>query len=289
METKSLSMENESLIQEYLDLAAHDSENLERTMNILTDDCVWVMEPTGDVFQGKDELRAFVRTAMGGRTHQGEYQVEISSWFTDGEYLCVEYTHGSILSGAYSAGLKPAIKPGILRYCLTFHMRQGKFDQVHEYINVTSFIPGLALPLGLKFLKRLVNKGQANPGQVAVRPLSLTIIGIFMLLAGLAEVITGFTHNFFGITTSGLDVFTISSTAIGLFYAAAGLLILTMKRWAAALALALLGADILGRVMLVAAGLYPMDTARNTFAMIAGTVIAALIALYIGWKWKSFR
>ncbi len=110
-----------------------------------------------------------------------------------------------------------------------------------------------------------------------------------MVLAGLAEVVTGITHNFFGITTSGLDVFTFSSAAIGLFYAVAGLLILTMKKWAAKLALILLGADIFGRIALVAAGLYPVDTPRNTFAIIAGTTIAVLIAGYIGWNWKSYR
>ncbi len=121
------------------------------------------------------------------------------------------------------------------------------------------------------------------------RPLVITILGVFMLLAGLAEVVTGITHNFFGITTSSLNVFTFTSMAIGLFYAAAGMLMLLMKKWAAALALVLLGADILGRIALVAAGLYPVDSARNTFAIIAGTAIAALIAAYVGWKWKSFR
>ena len=28
---------------------------------------------------------------------------------------------------------------------------------------------------------------------------------------------------------------------------------------------------------------------RNTLAIIAGTIIVALVALSIGWKWKSFR
>ncbi len=121
------------------------------------------------------------------------------------------------------------------------------------------------------------------------RPLGVMIAGVFMLLAGLAEVVTGFTHSFFGITTSSLNVFTMSSMVIGLFYAASGLFVLLMKKWAAVLALALLSADIIGRIVLVATGLYPVDSARNTFAIIAGTAIAALIAVYVGWKWKSFQ
>jgi hypothetical protein len=78
-----------------------------------------------------------------------------------------------------------------------------------------------------------------------------------MVLFGLAEVVTAFTHDFLGISTSSSNVFTFSAAAIGAFYVAAGLLILTMKKWAAALAIALLAVDIAGRIALVVAGLYP--------------------------------
>lgn len=121
------------------------------------------------------------------------------------------------------------------------------------------------------------------------RPWGIIIVACLMILFGLAEVVTGFTHNFFGITTSSVAIFTYSSATIGVFYAAAGLLILTMKKWAAALAIVLLGADVIGRVALVLTGLYPTDSLKNTFSIIAGTAIVALFAIYIGWKWKSFR
>ena len=123
----------------------------------------------------------------------------------------------------------------------------------------------------------------------STRPLSLILIAAFMILAGAAEVVTAFTHDFFGITTSAQAVFTYSSAAIGLFYAAAGVLILTMRKWAAGTAIVLLAVDVLGRIALVISGLYPTDTAKNTLAIIAGTLIAALIAVYIAWKWKIFR
>jgi hypothetical protein len=63
---------------------------------------------------------------------------------------------------------------------------------------------------------------------------------------------------------------------------------LTMKRWAATVALVLLGIDILGRIVLAVTGLYPIDTAKNTYSFIAGTLIVALVALYVGWKRRSF-
>ncbi len=121
------------------------------------------------------------------------------------------------------------------------------------------------------------------------RPLGISIVAFLMILFGLAEVVTGFTHNFFGITTSSVNIFTYSSAAIGAFYAVGGLLILTMKKWAAALAIVLLGADIVGRVALVVTGLFPTDSLKNTLSIIAGTAIAVIFAIYIGLKWKSFR
>ncbi len=109
-----------------------------------------------------------------------------------------------------------------------------------------------------------------------------------MILFGLAEVATAFTHDFFGIKTSALNVATRLSALIGVFYAAAGVLVLTMKRRAAAVALLLLAAVIVGRVALVVSGLYPTDSPENTLAIIAGTTIVALFAVYIALKWRSF-
>ncbi len=55
-----------------------------------------------------------------------------------------------------------------------------------------------------------------------------------MIFFGLAEVITGFTHDFFGIKTSALNAATWLAALIGILYAAAGVLVLTMERRAAA-------------------------------------------------------
>lgn len=116
----------------------------------------------------------------------------------------------------------------------------------------------------------------------------LIIVALLLILFGLAEVATSFTHNFLGISTSSASLFTYSAAAIGLFYVVAGLLVLAMKRWAATLAIVLLIADIVGRIVLVAAGLYPFNSAEQIFAMIVGTALAAVFAAYIWWKRRSF-
>ena len=136
-----------------------------------------------------------------------------------------------------------------------------------------------------------MNQPHTNPALTSrqqTRPLGMLVAACLMILFGLAEVITAFTHSFLGITTSSSGVFTFSSTAIGLCYVAAGVLILTMRKWAAALAIILLGIDVVGRLALVVTGLFPTNSPKNTFSIIAGTLIAALLAVYVGWRWKTF-
>ena len=110
-----------------------------------------------------------------------------------------------------------------------------------------------------------------------------------MIIFGLAEVLTGFTHRFFGISTSPATIFTYAAAAMGGLYVASGLLILTMKKWAAVLAIALLIADVAGRIALADTGLYPLSSFERTFALVVGTAIAIVFAIYIAAKWQLYK
>jgi hypothetical protein len=67
------------------------------------------------------------------------------------------------------------------------------------------------------------------------------------------------------------------------------MLVLTRKKWAAALAVALLIADVLGRIALVATGLFPISSPIQITSISIGTVIAIAFAIYISVKWTVFR
>jgi len=121
------------------------------------------------------------------------------------------------------------------------------------------------------------------------RPRGVTFVALLMIVFGLAEVVTGFTHRFFGISTSTATVFTYAAAAIGGLYIASGLLILTMKKRAAALAIAFLAVDVAGRIALVDARLYALSSFKQVFALVAGTVIAIIFAIYIAAKWKLYK
>jgi hypothetical protein len=125
-------------------------------------------------------------------------------------------------------------------------------------------------------------------GKRLSRMRGIPIVAALMIIFGAAEVVTGFTHHFVGISTSPTALFTAAAVAIGACYAIAGALILTLRVWAARLAIALLIADILGRLALVVTGLYPLNSLEQLIGIIGGTAIAAGFAIYIYAKRGSF-
>jgi ketosteroid isomerase-like protein len=161
---QSLSEVDRVLVREWLDIVANNSENPERTMKCMTDDCIWVMEPGGTEYHGSHEIRAFVGIAMSGRTHdKGQHKIQIANWFADKENLCYEYTHVAISTGKLTSGIKGEVKNGVLGYCITCHLRDGKVDRVHEYIDSTSWWLHSLMPITLWNLHRLTMKKLAEP------------------------------------------------------------------------------------------------------------------------------
>lgn len=116
----------------------------------------------------------------------------------------------------------------------------------------------------------------------------IATVAILMILFGLAEIVTGFTHNFFGVSTTRSAFSAYANAGVGALYAFAGILILSMKKRYVAIALGCLAFDVLGRIALVVTRLFPINTCRQTGAMVAGTITVIIFAAYIGSKWKQF-
>ncbi len=110
-----------------------------------------------------------------------------------------------------------------------------------------------------------------------------------MIVFGIAEVVTGLNHNFFGVTTTQGSASARIGVTLGLLYFAAGVLTSTMRRWAAWLAIGCLVVDVIGRLAMVVTGLYPTSSVKQVLAIVVGTALAGLFALYIWHKRDSFQ
>lgn len=147
------SRDNATLVQEYLDIAIHGSENLARFSGLLSDDCIWYITPPGMTFQGKAEVIAFAGMAMGSRTHDAKYRIEIRNWFADGENFCVEYAQGALITPFHLKVTETV--------CLVCHMQNGYFDRIHEYVDASA---SLLIRLALTFLPLIVRASSRPSG-----------------------------------------------------------------------------------------------------------------------------
>jgi hypothetical protein len=118
-------------------------------------------------------------------------------------------------------------------------------------------------------------------------PLVYRIMAVAMIVFGIAELVTAFRHEFFGLRGAELRSFTAIGCALGLCYVLAGILLLVHSRRALWAATVLLAIDVVGRVALVATGLFPVDTAMQRFGIVAGTVIAAAFGITVGVRSRS--
>ena len=157
MSTDGTARANERLCDDLIDLMTHDSENLERTLAMMSEDCIWVMEPGGTEYCGKEEIQTFAEIAMSLRTHDtGDNRLEVTNRFCFGDQLCLEYSHGMVgtnsLTKLLVTGFRGRIRTGVTRYCMVYHICHGKFDSVHEYINSTSVWQSFLLPIDMNYL-----------------------------------------------------------------------------------------------------------------------------------------
>lgn len=134
---------NEQLIQAYFRMV--DEDDYAGVGSILTDDATWTIVPIGHTWRGRRAIESMSVAAGRKRRHDERSHVEIKNWFTDGEHLCVEYKHKLIVGGL---GLRLTVDG----YCFVFHMRDGRFDAIREYINPPNIAVGLMMYVLLPLL-----------------------------------------------------------------------------------------------------------------------------------------
>lgn len=91
------------------------------------------------------------------------------------------------------------------------------------------------------------------------RPIGIAIVAVFAIIAGLGEIVVGFTGNYLGILSKSIPP-AFSTVIVGAVYSLGGLsLLITRKKGGAVLSIIFIGAEILGRVYLVMTGIAPSN------------------------------
>lgn len=118
-------------------------------------------------------------------------------------------------------------------------------------------------------------------------PIGITLVAIFAIIAGLGEIVVGFTGNYLGILTKSIAPSPFTAL-VGSFYSLGGTSILTKKRWGAVLGIGFISAEVLGRIYLVIIGIAPSH-GFDAFKILVGATIAIILIIYILLNWKHFK
>ncbi len=116
------------------------------------------------------------------------------------------------------------------------------------------------------------------------RPLGLTLVGCFALIAGLGEIVVGFTGNYLHILARPMPP-SISTGIVGAFYSLGGLFILTGKRWGVLVGVLFVAAEIGGRIYLVSGGIAP-STGADAVKILVGGIVAVSVIVYALSHWR---
>jgi hypothetical protein len=79
-----------------------------------------------------------------------------------------------------------------------------------------------------------------------------------------------------------------ATAIIGALYSLGGLFILTMRKWRAAIGIFFVGAEVLGRIYLVATGIAP-SSGPDAMKIAFGGAIALALIVYVLSQWRALR
>lgn len=132
-----------SLVREIY--AAYNDRQFDRAAELVTDDFVFTMVPTGQTLNGPDGMRQFLQTWATGFP---ESAVEITNVIAGEDWATVEYTGRGVHSGPLQTptGEIPATgRSAELQFCDVFRVRDGKLSEGRTYFDMATMMRQLGL------------------------------------------------------------------------------------------------------------------------------------------------
>jgi ketosteroid isomerase-like protein len=114
------------------------SDDIDGFMQLIDPDCEWMIMATGETFRGASQVRQLADRSMAARQHTKDAHMEFTNLFTSEDQMCLEYTHRFIVTEQWpsSQNRPPVGTRGDLKICLACHVKDGKFNRIHEYFDL---------------------------------------------------------------------------------------------------------------------------------------------------------
>jgi ketosteroid isomerase-like protein len=116
---------------------ARDSD-IDGFMELLDQNCEWVIEATGETFRGYERIKEFAERSKAARYHTNEVQMAPTTFFATEGYFVIEYLHNAVVTEKWTT---PRNQPpeGLIVHipiCIVAHFKGERLDWVHEYFDL---------------------------------------------------------------------------------------------------------------------------------------------------------
>jgi ketosteroid isomerase-like protein len=133
----------ESFIRAFNDTFLTD--DIDGFMQLIDSDCEWVIMATGETFRGEGSVRQLAERSVAARKHTQDVHMDFTNLFSSEDQMCLEYAHRGIITEKWPSSLQapPVGTLFDIKICLVCHVKDGKFDRIHEYFDLGQVVsPG---------------------------------------------------------------------------------------------------------------------------------------------------
>jgi ketosteroid isomerase-like protein len=137
---------NADVIQQWVDLLARwgdDPADIPRVLDLLDDECEWVLMATNEHFKGKDAIKKMSEKSAEAIRHTAEHELQVTNLFACGDKGCLEYVHRALLRLPGQAERSPIEMP----ICIVFQFNNGKILRAQEYYEIQQMYGDTIKPL----------------------------------------------------------------------------------------------------------------------------------------------
>ncbi len=118
------------------------SDDIEGMVDLMDKDCEWAIMATGESFHGPEQVRKLAERSVAARQHTKDVHMDFKNLFSTEDQMVLEYVHRGIITGSndISVNLPKEGMEFVLPICLVCHVKNGKFDRINEYFDVSTLI-----------------------------------------------------------------------------------------------------------------------------------------------------
>jgi ketosteroid isomerase-like protein len=116
------------------------TDDVDGMVGMVDDECDWAIMATGETFHGPEQIRKLAERSIAARQHTKDVRMDFKNLFSTEDQMVLEYVHRGIItkSNDITVTLPTAGTEFVLPICLVCHVKNGKFDKIDEYFDVST-------------------------------------------------------------------------------------------------------------------------------------------------------